>query len=494
MTEQVPSADFGDTWEFVPPPTAAPGDLAPPAAPGHPSPTAGPGDPPPEGAILERPHPLTPMVRGWIVLVALLYGFLQNLTPGRGPDQQLPPWWVIAIGIAGIALVAGLFSFASWWFTRFVIDDREVRVETGWLSRRSRRVPFERIQSVDIDQPLLARLFGLAEIRIEAGAEGSTSLRYLPRARAYGLRDYLMARAAGERLTVAESEARRAAGGSREGLLVDARAEDRVLVAVPGGRIVGAFLLSGEVWFSVAISVAAIIGAIQLEAGAVSLAVVFPILLGLVGLVSRRLIHQFNFRLLESPDGGLRVTSGLTRLVSQSVPRDRIQGVAIRQPLLWRIPGWWRVDIDMVGISASSDSGENSRAESTVLPVGTAEEQRFVLGHLLPGIDTGAVELQGVPSRVRWLRWFDKQTLRWGADSRVAIAHHGLFQRRGTIVPLHKFQSVRVTQGPLQRRLDLASVHLDTTPGPVNSVARHLPGETARAYALSLVRAGHEAR
>jgi putative membrane protein len=41
-------------------------------------------------------------------------------------------------------------------------------------------------------------------------------------------------------------------------------------------------------------------------------------------------------------------------------------------------------------------------------------------------------------------------------------------------------QSVRLGQGPVQRRLGLATVHVDTTPGPVDAVIRHRPQEQAR--------------
>jgi putative membrane protein len=44
-------------------------------------------------------------------------------------------------------------------------------------------------------------------------------------------------------------------------------------------------------------------------------------------------------------------------------------------------------------------------------------------------------------------------------------------------VPHRKVQSIRVRQGLLQRRLGLMDVVFQTTPGPVDAVARHLPTE-----------------
>ena len=64
--------------------------------------------------------------------------------------------WVVLI-IVGIVLLSAIAGFVSWYFTRFVIDDDEIRVETGALFRNSRRVAFERVQSVDLVQPLAPR-------------------------------------------------------------------------------------------------------------------------------------------------------------------------------------------------------------------------------------------------------------------------------------------------------------------------------------------------
>ena len=60
-------------------------------------------------------------------------------------------------------------------------------------------MPFERLQSVDIIQQLAARIFGLAELRLDAG-NTTTKLRYLTRGRrlAAGLSAQPGARRAGQ--------------------------------------------------------------------------------------------------------------------------------------------------------------------------------------------------------------------------------------------------------------------------------------------------------
>ena len=51
--------------------------------------------------------------------------------------------------------------------------------------------------------------------------------------------------------------------------------------------------------------------------------------------------------------------------------------------------------------------------------------------------------------------------LAWNGDERYVVASRGRIRRETTWVPLEKVQSVRWVQGPVQRWLGLASVHLD---------------------------------
>src|SRR5215207_9964078 len=148
----------------------------------------------------ERPHPLTPFIRGWIVLLAILFALAREVVPDGNEQTGFSLSalnWVLPV-VALAVLFAGFAGFISWYFTRFVIDEEELRVETGAIFKSSKKVPFERLQSVDIIQPLAARLFGLAELRLEAGAgDSAIKLRYLRRTKAASLREYLLTRAHG---------------------------------------------------------------------------------------------------------------------------------------------------------------------------------------------------------------------------------------------------------------------------------------------------------
>lgn len=437
--------------------------------------------PSPTGLVLERPHPLSPLVKGWIAIVAVVAFGLQEL-PNHDLGRIGRGWWIV-LGVVLLAFVVPLVAgYFSWLYTRFVIDDEQVRIERRFISHRSERIAFTKIQSVDVIQPLVARLFGLAALRIDVGSSGGAkSIEFLTRDRAYQLRDYLIVRAHGSHTTVTES-ALRPVGN----LVADRSLADQVVVQVPPGRLLAALLVSNGTLLTIALTAAigvpfALTGNLSALSGTVF---VVPWLLAVGSSLLARIRNEYGFTLTATAAGGLRTAAGLTSLVSQTVPRDRVQAIDITQPLLWRPLGWYRIRLDVLGLGSEANDGGRAAAD-VLLPVGPASEVDAVLAALWPHLDLRSVPRSPIPSRARWLRWLDADTYSWGHDENVLVASGRLLNRRTSIVPHARVQSVRLRQGPLQRALRLASVQAHTTPGGVEVVCRHLDEQDARLLAMS---------
>ena len=409
----------------------------------------------PTPAHFRRLHPLTPILRGWAWLAgAVAFGGQDVLRAGE-PSRFLAILPVIAI----IGFLAGL---ANWWFTRYGVDGDALRIDSGIFQRRSRRVRLDRLQAVDVVRPLAGRLLGVSELRLEVAGGTSTEapLAYLAADDALALRAELLARAAG----------------------IDARtpeAPERVLHEVSPGRLLGSTVLSGTFVMGVLLLIAlggtfTFFGG-EIAAGVLSSALPGAIAIGLA--LWNQFVRNFGFVLAESPDG-FRIRKGLLDTKAQTVPPGRIQGVALRQTILWRLRGWVRVEVDVAGYGASS--GTDGSTSSTLLPVATYPDAVDVLCRALPGADPAAVALDPAPRRAAWLRPVGWRRLAFGANDQVIMVREGVFYRTLTVVPHAKTQSVRVAQGPVQRRLALATVHVDTTPGPVDATIRHRPEGQAR--------------
>ncbi|MEG9225708.1 PH domain-containing protein [Aeromicrobium sp. Sec7.5] len=428
-------------------------------------------------AEAQRTHPLTSVVLGLGWSAAALVGIVSTVFQGGGLDA----WGVFGLpaAAAGGLVLGSLIGWLSWRFTTFVIDDGEARVDSGILWKKSRRVPFERLQSVDIHEPLVARVFGLAELHLDSagGSESRTTVRYLTLARSNELRALLLRRA--HTATTGEAPPDGPTDPAAPPPL-EAQAIE-VVAEVPPSRVVLGTLLSLDLAGAVVVAVGALIASIWFAAPVAALGGVVGAGFWAFQIVGRRVLDQWGYR-LSRVEHGLRIERGLLSRTSETVPFDRVQGVAVVEPIIWRQLGWRRVLVSVAGTAGKGDTNDQDQA-ATVLPIADPDLARRVVDLLVPGA------LEEIDDRHRSSRsgrafapvgW----RYRWiGVDGVAVVARTGWITRRTSIVPHRKNQSVAVEQGPLQRRLGVASVAVHSPDGPVVVTGPHL--DRAEAFTVA---------
>ncbi|MFJ4328322.1 PH domain-containing protein [Streptomyces tricolor] len=382
-----------------------------------------------------RLHPVTPFRRAWAPL-AVLAGWAVHDPNGAQEQLTRLTGTVLLLALAVLVPAAGLYGFLSWWFTHYAVTDTELRIRTGLLFRRTAHIRLERIQAVDVSRPLLARVAGVAKLRLDVvGTDDKDELAFLGEREARALRAELLARAAGFAPETAHEVG---------------EAPARTLLRVPPRELVRSVLLTGATWGSLcaALVVPTVLWLVTHNPWTV-LATALP-LFGAAGASSvGRFVTEFDWTVSESPDG-LRIDHGLLDRAHETVPPGRVQTVRIVEPLLWRARGWVRVELDVAG----SDN-------SVLVPVAPREAAEAVVARVLPGVAVPR-ELSRVPRRARWCVPVWWRGHRLAVTDTVFAARSGLLCRRLSLVPHAKVQSVRLTQGPWERRWGLAEVHVDT--------------------------------
>lgn len=460
----------------------------------------------------ERFHPLSPLLRGGVTLIAVGAWVIGNQVDRLfGQRSELPaeaPLQWVALAAALVVLLVVLLGWLSWRVSRFRVGESTLEVRTGLLFRQHRQVRYDRIQAVDIRRPLLARLAGLSEVRVQAaGGSGSDArLAFLHQAQAHAVRARLMALAGrSDEVTVeATGEATGDMGhlgdldasGGVSGAVTDTRRPSaagpvaapagETVVRVPTARLVQATLYRGQTVFLVG-AVPALLAAMALGRGG-TVAFLGPAVLAVGGSTVGSLVREWHFELVRDRNG-IQIRRGLTELKASSVPVHRIQVVSVRQPMFWRLPDWWRVEVNVAGVGPSTDD-----SDSVVLPVGTRAEALRIISLLRPGADPQAV-LEGMvggaepgpaayvvaPERAVWLSPLVRARHGYAVTPDAVLVRGGRARRFTHLVPHARIQSLRVRQGPLQRRLRLASVELLSTPGRVTPQVSHLDQATAEA-------------
>ncbi|MFC9559015.1 PH domain-containing protein [Agromyces sp. NPDC056965] len=205
-----------------------------------------------------RLHPASPLLRGGLVFIAVLGFIIANLRErvieiflaifapeSNGPiDAEYGEWqqdWandpvggIVSNGLVGWALlalaaiiVAVVIAFwLSWRMHTFRVTREAVEVRSGILFRSHRSARLDRIQGINVNRPLFARLFGTAKLEISvAGQSANVQLAYLGSTLADALRADVLRLASGARAERAQGAAAPAA--------TDGRADASAIVA-PG--------------------------------------------------------------------------------------------------------------------------------------------------------------------------------------------------------------------------------------------------------------------
>ncbi|MEO3818744.1 PH domain-containing protein [Plantactinospora sp. B24E8] len=457
-----------------------------------------------------RLHPLSPLLHGAkslvVIVAALSWSTLSRVGFG---------WFAVLVAV--LVLGALVLSVVSWYNTGYHVVGRELRIHEGLVWRRTRAIPLERLQAVEVVRPLLAQLSGLAELRLEVVGGGKTEapLAYLTVTDAVALRERLLSlagpaprpgpeQATGVAATPDAVPPGPASAGGAAGTATPA-------VPVPGlpGITIGAGTLPGRHLHTVSnrdllvsqlltpqafllpFGVAFVLVQFLTE-GSWSFIAVASTLTAMAGVILqpiRRVLDDWGFRLARD-DAALRIRQGLLETRAQAVPLNRLQAITVTWPLLWRMKGWLRLRLSVAGYAAGEST--DRQQPDRLLPVGDLPTAQRIVAEVLPGVAlTGT--LTPPPARARWVHPVARNAFGAGLSARVFAVRSGLLTRELLIVPYARIQSVRVVQGPLQRRLRLATVYADTAGGP-SAAAQDRDVHEAWALAAELTARARSAR
>ena len=390
-----------------------------------------------EAVTERRLHPVTPLRRAWAPVAVVIGWAVHDPDQAQRQLTRLTTTTLLA-ALAVVVTAAALYGFLTWWFTHFAVTDTELRIRTGLLFRRTAHIRLERIQAIDVTQPLLARVAGVAKLRLDVvGTDKKDELAFLGEREARALRAELLARAAGFAPETAHEVG---------------EAPARELMRTPPRDLALSVVLTGATWMSL---LAALVVPPLLwwatESVWTVLATAVP-LLGAAGASSvGRFVTEYDWTVGESPDG-LRIDHGLLDRTHETVPPGRVQTVRIVEPLLWRRRGWVRVELDVAGSS-----------NSVLVPVAPREVAEAVVARVLPGVVVPPPSALVRPPR-RAGRcvpvWWRGHGL--AVTDAVFASRQGLLRRSLALVPHAKVQSVRLVQGPWERLWRIAEVHVDT--------------------------------
>ena len=459
------------------------------------------------GAVREpqRLHPLTLLLRVGASLPALVVILLPTL---QNPNSENVISVVLGVLYGLVALPAIVLQYLRF---SYRITPKQIVIQKGVLRRQNRSIPIERIQNIQIEQNLVARLIGLAKVTIETAGSSATegSLEYDGLSSAHEIRQAV------------RSFQHRSAPDAADADEADAEGDAETLFAMSLPHV----LLSGAFRFSL-FYIALVFSALQLvdpeaivqrilrSQGRIdqitetmtaypALTILASIVVaGVLGWISGILIHlarYYGFRLWLDGDK-LRKRHGLFTVTEGTVPLKKVQALILRTNPFMRAFGWYELEVQTVGMNV------DEQGHRVIAPFAQYEDilalARRVRSFELP-------EAFGAVSRLTIRRRFFRYTLAlsavllpgayfWPADwwmpggaalpwwgfllvpllfgwailqyrnHGYAVRDDGFYIRRGVlshylwILPTEKFHAFHATATIFQRRLALKTLFVDT--------------------------------
>ncbi|HSD17519.1 MAG TPA: PH domain-containing protein [Thermomonas sp.] len=487
----------------------------------------------PQDGLEHRLHPLS-----WLfVLLAQLKQFIVPLLvllfAGRGDRNDL--WGLIAVGV----LVA--VSLAEYFTYRYRLRGDAIVVRSGWLHRSVREIPYARIHNVNLHQSLLHRMFGVAEVRLESagGVKPEAQMRVLRLDQAEALEALVRQRGqataggvpvstdpAGQAplLALSNGELVRLGLISNRGMLVVAATFGAL--AQTGDNVFGVLVDRwGKVafgWFEGFAGAHAHDGPVAIGLAVASLVLVA---LGLVRLLSVLLAFlQYHGFTLREDDARIRVERGLLTRTRSSVKRRRIQSWSLHEGVLHR---WFKRRSLRVQTASGQRGDPGQRSLKELAPVATPAHCEDLIRHFLPDAGWDTLDWQPLHRHAWWriavpgllLVLVGTAALGWrlgpiglamlallplqlwrarriaaacgyACNDRLVAWRTGWWSKRWNFAEIGKIQALQLAQSPLDRRLGMARLLLDTagaSPFGAPLHLRQLPVEVARALSARLV-------
>jgi len=451
---------------------------------------------------------------------------------------------VLGLGIA-MAVVSVGALFLKWLKLEYRVGQDELRIDSGFLSRTSRAIPFDRVTDVDLEQGPLHRLFGLARVRLETGASAGANqedgvLHTISLERAEALREHIRARRTGHSRVAfsvpAESEAPALFAMDKRRVAI-AGLFNFSLAVIAGlfgvtqtfGDVLGFDPFKRSFWMGIldrAGPLQELVMAHQIVAVVGGTIVLLALGIG-TGLV-RTTLREYGFR-LDRTETGFRRRRGLFTLTDVTIPERRVQAAILGTGPIRRHFGWRILKLQSLAM-------DGKRGDHVVAPLADEAECDAILTSLewpiaprtawagvssayvwsygavaalplaavlalillepigvnLPLSALGLFGLLGLclgasAMLVRWLAW---RLTRYSLDGAILFVETGWWRSRRRIVPLAKIQSVDLAENFWGRRFGICTLRLGVAGGR-GFADHHVPAlrrpdaETLRARLLS---------
>jgi putative membrane protein len=463
-----------------------------------------------EQADAQRLHPAT-----LLLSLGKIGPRAMNFAPGLIAVGVFSDVKIAILAALGFLLVGFAFDVLQWMRFTYHVGADDVRIDSGVFERSHTVIPFARIQDVGIEQGPVARILGLAKVRLETGGQGAIIkedgvLNVISLGDAEGLRENI--RAYRTKIPAVSPDGVIAETSLTAQPLLFSMNLRRILIAGLFNFSLTLFaalfalmqtfddvlpinVFNPEDWIDLIGKDNPIFSYIDAHRWLVAiLGLATVAVLGVITGMITTLLREYGYRLTRT-ENGLRRTRGLLTKTDVSLPIRRVQAAVVKSGLIQRRFGWRTLALQ----SLAGD--EDKQADHVAAPLATRDESNQILAELNLTEAEPDLAWQPVHAIHRWgalplllilmmavliaaflislwfwiimpalffmagLYWYQRARHGWHFDGRVLHIRRAGWGQRFAIIPARNIQSADLSQGPIYRRFGLASLHLGIAGG-----------------------------
>lgn len=429
--------------------------------------------------------------------------------------------WLLVAGLVAASLIFSVVGAVVQWRTfTYRPSGDEIRIDSGLLNRKHRSIPFDRIQDVDISQGPVARLLGVARVKLETGGSGADKdegvLQAVLREEAEALRQLVRARRSG--LTLERSpDAGRVGDSEVEAAPLYSMDNKRLLVAgtfnfslavfagLAGltqtfGDVLGIDPFRRGFWREMESVIGPVAAVVLAHQATALLAGIFVVaFLGLATGILTTVLRDYGFR-IDRSEAGLRRRRGLITKSDVTLQVRRVQAAVIGSGPVRSHFGWRDLklqslaqdesgkddhvvaplatdgevdglltEIGLQPVAAVPDWQPVSRAYVTMFLVATSPLYLVALAQTLisPWLGVAVAALVAGAQATRWVAWKRTAFVR---DGHRLLVRRGWWRRRLTILPARNIQTLDVNESFVGRWFGVASLQFGVAGGSGHSI------------------------
>jgi len=453
----------------------------------------------------------------------------------------------VQIAIISIVSFISLFSILQYWFYHYWIKEDKIEIKEGIFFKKNRKVPYTRIQNVNVLQNPLHRLLKLATLQLESASGGKPEavMRVVSLDVVEQIKEKVRRSSASDfQHKSCQEEALEEQGTQKESLSDKPLLELPVKDVVKYGIISQKGLFFGAILFGFLAQNQKLVAYVFTHLDALykipdfakislALGIIYVGVVGLVMLVSLQLLSilwallKFYGFKIEKQKDRLQARMGLISKISATIPLKRIQLYRISENPLHKFFKSRTITVETAGGVNTDNSGIVMRWIAPLIP---RVQVKDFMQEIEPEIKLAAVEWQLIPYRA-WRRVMKRMLLSLALFSAILTAiallpqveiqfyawivvlmlipviylysknyvkktgyyidddiicfKSGVWFGKQSFVKINKIQTVEILDSPFDRRNKMATLEIDTAGSNILLHHVKIPYlEVAEAYRL----------